>query len=390
MEPSVLVVGAGTFGTSTAFHLASSYKDASRVSIIDRSPSPPKPAASIDINRIIRTDYPNSLYCNLACEAIHAWFWSYELGPFFHKTGWVMLDEKGSDLSERVLKVFKDRGSTQTEDVPLDKLDERWDVLKGTDIEGFENAYWNPEAGWCDAAGATASFMKAAEKRGVKRIMGDVKELILDPNSGRIEGVRTADGQQLTADRIVLATGAWTSSMLSPVEDSLGIPEPDRVEQQAQATGRVSAYYKMSDKELEQLSTSKMPVVMYGMQGEVIPPSAENKLLKYNNSETTFINTITTKSGHKISVPRSDRSQNIVSEQLKQETEAVMTSKVLPRFASNKQADHWRVCWDALTPTEDWLLCKHPHPQLSNLYLAVGGSFHSYKFVKSQAFKPLV
>lgn len=79
-EPTVLIIGAGTFGTSTAFHLANTYKDASRVTVVDRSTSPPKPAASIDVNRIIRTDYPSKLYCDLANEAIHSWFWSLELG----------------------------------------------------------------------------------------------------------------------------------------------------------------------------------------------------------------------------------------------------------------------------------------------------------------------
>lgn len=381
MEPSVLIVGAGTFGTSTAYHLALSYKDASRVTVIDQSPSPPKLAASIDINRIIRTDYPSPLYCQLAFEAIHAWFWSLELGPFFHKSGWIFMDEKGSNLSERVLKVFEDRGSHQTEDVPLGNLDERWGILKGTEISGFQNAYWNPEAGWCDAAGATASYMKAAEKRGVQRVTGHVTKLLLDTDSGQIKGVQTADGQHLTADKILLAAGAWTSSMLSPIEDSLDIPEQDRVERQVQATGRVTAFYKMSDEEVEQLSKSKMPVVVYGRQGEVIPPSSENKLLKYNNSKTMFTNTITTKSQRKISIPPTDQSQYSVPEKLKRETEAIMTSRVMPDFPRGKQADYWRICWDAQTPTDDWLLCKHPHSQLSNLYLAVGGSFHSYKFV---------
>ena len=384
MDPSVLIVGAGTFGTSTAYHLAQSYKDASQVTVIDQSPSPPKLAASIDVNRIIRTDYPNPLYCQLAFEAIHAWFWSLELGPFFHKSGWIMMDEKGSNLSKRVRKVFEDRGSHQTEDVPLDKLDEKSEILKGTETKGFQNAYWNPEAGWCDAAGATASYMEAAEKRGVKRVTGHVTKLVLDTDSGRIKGVRTEDGQDLTADKIVLATGAWTSSMLSPIEDSLGIPEQDRVERQVQATGRVTAYYKMSDEAVEQLSKSKMPIVVYGRQGEVIPPSSENKLLKYNDSKTSFTNTLTTKSGKKISVPPPDRSQNLVPEKLKRETDAIMMSKVMPEFARGKQAEYWRICYDAQTPTNDWLVCKHPHSKLSNLYLAVGGSFHSYKFVNPE------
>lgn len=349
MEPSVLIVGAGTFGTSTAYHLAQSYKDPSRVSVLDSSPSPPKLAASIDINRIIRTDYPSPLYCNLAFEAIHAWFWSLELGKFFHRVGWLMLDERGSDLSERILKVFKDRGSTQTEDVPLDELGERWDILRSTETSGFQSAYFNPEAGWCDAAKATATFMETAEKRGVKRVIGHVTELLLDTNSGRIGGVRTADGQHLTADKIVLATGAWTSSLLYPIEDLLDIPEQDRVERQIQASGKVSAYYKISEKEAEQLWKPKMPVVVYGFsQGEVIPPSSENKLLKYNSSRV-FTNTITTKSGRKISMPPLDQSQDLVPEKVKRETEAALTSRVMPEFTRGKQADHWRICWDAQT-----------------------------------------
>jgi sarcosine oxidase/L-pipecolate oxidase len=120
--------------------------------------------------------------------------------------------------------VFIDRGFTQTEDVPFDKLDERWDFLRGTETSEFQSAYGNPGAGWCDAARATVSFMEAAERRGVKRVVGQVTELLLDTDSGRIEGVHTVDGQHLTADRKILAAGAWSSSLLSPIEDLLGIP----------------------------------------------------------------------------------------------------------------------------------------------------------------------
>lgn len=380
MEPSILIVGAGTFGTSTAYHLSLSYKDPSRVRIIDQAPSPPEPAAAIDINRIIRTDYPSRLYCNLAFEAIRAWFWSLELQRFFHRAGWLMLDENGSDLSSRILKVFKDRGSTQTEEVLLDKLAERWDILKDTDIDGFENAYWNPEAGWCDAANATANFMAAAEKRGVERLTAQATELIYESDSGRITGARTTDGQHLTADKIMLATGAWTSSLLSPLEDTLNTPSQDRIEHQVQATGRISTYYTLSDAEAAHLTRAKMPVVVYGSQGEILPPSPDN-LLKYNNSAISLTNTITTNSGTKISAPPSNRSQFLVPETLKAETEALLTSKVLPQLSQGKQAAYWRLCWDAQTPTDDWLMCAHPNPRLGNLYLAVGGSFHSYKCV---------
>lgn len=377
MEPTVLIVGGGTFGVSAAYHLAQQYKDRSKITIIDRSPSPPKPAAAIDINRVIRTDYPNPLYCDLAYEAIHPWFWSLELGPHFRKVGWLMLNEEGSDISDRINQTFRDRGSNCAEQIPLTQLEERFKGVLNADQKGFNGAYFNPEAGWVNAAGATASFMEAAMARGVRRVTADVTEVVLDAGNGRVKGVRTADGKPLTADKILLTTGAWTSALLSPVEDALNIIEDDRIERQLKATGTVSAYYKVSDEEIDRLLEANTPVVVYGGNGEVIPPSRENKLMKYSNSKTTFTNTITTASGHKISVPRPD--QYDVPEALKGETEAIMSSRILPEFARGKKPDYWRICYDAQTPTEDPLICKHPHPKLENLYLAVGGSFHSYK-----------
>jgi sarcosine oxidase/L-pipecolate oxidase len=41
----------------------------------------------------------------------------------------------------------------------------------------------------------------------------------------------------------------------------------------------------------------------------------------------------------------------------------------------------WRLCWDAITPKQHQLITRHPNPCLSNLFLAVGGSFHSWKFL---------
>ncbi|CAK4031497.1 L-pipecolate oxidase [Lecanosticta acicola] len=375
-EPSVLIVGAGVFGASTAYHLSLQYRDASKITVVDRTTAPPTLAASTDINKIIRADYSSAFYAELAYEAMDAWSQWPELKDHYHRTGWIMLDAEDSDLSDRIRKVFRDRGHDPTEDVPLRELDDHWKgIMKGTATEGFKAAYWNPEAGWCQAAAATASMMNAAISRGVKYVVGEVEELLLE--SGKVSGIRTSRGQAVTADKVVLATGAWTSSTLSPMEDKLHIAEKDRVERQATAAAVGVVHYKMSAAEMEKLS--EMPVVVYGEHGEVIPPPKENNLLKYTNANT-FTSMTTTPSGHKISVPPR-RDQHIVPEALKRETEAVMSSRVMPTFAQGKTPEYWRLCWDARTPTQDWLLTQHPHPQLSNLYLATGGSFHSYKFL---------
>ena len=375
-QGSIVIIGAGVFGASTAYHLSLQWANPSLITIIDRTTTPPAPAASNDINKIIRADYSSPFYCELAYEAMESWSTWPELKPYYHRTGWIMLDSEDSDLSDRIRKGFRDRGHDPTQDVPLHELNERWKgILKGTHTAGYKNAYLNPEAGWCDAAAATASVMNAAIDRGVKYVIGDVSNLLY--LEGRVKGVRTTDGREIVADKLVLATGAWTSILLSSVEDVFEIAAEDRVERQASAAGVGVVHYKMSEAEMDELS--EMPVVVYGENGEVIPPPKENRLLKYTNART-FTNTITTGSGHKISVP-SDQEQSIVPEALKQETGTLMSSRVMPKYTRGKVADSWRLCWDARTPTQDWLLSQHPHPQLGNLYLAIGGSFHSYKFL---------
>lgn len=387
-EPTILIIGAGTFGTSTAYHLAhaspSSQGAASHITIVDRNPSPPTAAAAIDVNRIVRTDYAKPLYCGLANEALHGWFWSLDLQRYFHKTGWLVLDERDgkSKASAGARKVFKERGFDQTLDVDVQgEVGVRWKGLGGSDLAGFESGYFNPEAGWVEAAAATANFMRVAEEKGVRRVVGSVKELILKDGGGGVKGVRLEDGTELTADKVVLAAGAWTSSLLSPVEDRLEIAERDRIERQARATAVVSAYYKLSSEETSVLAKPKdMPIVVFGKHGEVIPPSEEQTLLKYNLSAFMITNSVATASGRTISIPTTPaKSQYEVPAAVKKEMGRALTSKLLPEYVRDKQPDYWRICWDACTPTEDLLMCQHPHQKLDNLYVAVGGTFSGYK-----------
>jgi sarcosine oxidase/L-pipecolate oxidase len=382
-EPSVLIVGAGTFGTSTAYHLSHQYKDPSRITIIDRwepmAALSEKQAAAIDTNRIIRTDYESPMYCNLANEAIHPWFWNMAVQGHFHKTGWTVLDKKNGDFGEKVRKTFVERGGDYTRPVNVDEL-KKYEVLK--DLCGgaeMGKGYFNPEAGWCDAERATIAFLRVATNNGVKRVTGEVRELILDVSHQRMAGVHTASGQTYTADKIVLATGAWTSALLSPIEDALHILEEDRIERQITAVGRLSAYYSMSEIETQSIIDSKMPVVVIGGQVDIIPPSQPNRTLKINDLQTEVVHSVATRSGSTITVPpRMDQAS--VPEDLRIKSAEIMR-KAMPHFTSTNSPSRWRVCFDAVTPTEDWLLCSHPHESLGNVVVATGGSFHSYKFM---------
>jgi sarcosine oxidase/L-pipecolate oxidase len=405
-EPRTLILGAGTFGTSLAAHLSKHYQDPSLIILLDRwdpdddTNAPPTDndddvgasqlhahahahAAAVDINRIIRTDYASPLYASLAREAAHFWFWGVAVQGHFHKTGWVVLEEgkeeEGEGFGAGVQKAgagsgqYAGKGST----VDAASIVERNAVLAGIDASRFRGAYANPEAGWVDSARATAAFLRTAQSRGVQRATGDVVELLLDEQKCGLRGVRTRDGRVFEAERVVLAAGAWTSSLLSPVEDTLHIREADRVERQLTAVGRVSAYYPLSARETADMVAAADPVVVVGDAVDVIPPYYSNRTLKLNDLRTEFVHRLTTPSGSQISVP-SPRRQRDVPRKLRAHSERVLRA-ALPQWTEARKPARWRICWDAVTPTEDWLMCRHPDARLANLYIAAGGSFHSYK-----------
>lgn len=380
-----MIIGAGTFGTSLAVHASKAYRDASRITIVDRwSPDGPvqdKNAAAIDINRIIRTDYTSPLYCNLANEAIHFWFWGMEVQGHFHKAGWTVFD--GSDQSQEfrsgVRKTFEERGSNVIKEVNAKDLVQTHDVLKGLDTSKLGTGYFNPEAGWVDAASATKAYLRIAESQGVKRLTGEVEAILMRDGEQGSSGVRLQDGTILRADKVIIAAGAWTSSLLSPLEDELNIADKHRVERQVTAVGRLSAYYDLNEKEATHMMETKLPVVVIGGEVDIIPPYHHLPALKVNDIKTEFTNTITTASGRRITAP-SKRSQMQVPTKLIQESRKVIESN-MPAWTKERSPDRWRICYDAVTPTEDWVLSQHPDDRLKNVYIAVGGSFHSYKFM---------
>ncbi|RYP65199.1 hypothetical protein DL769_006389 [Monosporascus sp. CRB-8-3] len=63
------------------------------VTVLDRFDAPFKDSAATDLNKVVRTDYPNQLYTKLGLEAMHVWEDPSEDSIFrgmYRKTGWIM------------------------------------------------------------------------------------------------------------------------------------------------------------------------------------------------------------------------------------------------------------------------------------------------------------
>src|SRR5436190_6485014 len=119
MDCDILIVGAGVFGASTAYHLALTYPDPSRITILDVCPYPPPRAASTDISKIIRADYTNPFYMELAYEAMDAWgSWPiFAQADVFHRTGWVVFEGRESDQAQLIRSNFR---ASSREDTTVD------------------------------------------------------------------------------------------------------------------------------------------------------------------------------------------------------------------------------------------------------------------------------
>jgi sarcosine oxidase/L-pipecolate oxidase len=212
----------------------------SHVILVDSAPFPNPRAASHDINKIIRDDYPDPAYMRLMLEAMPLWRNSPLYSPFYHQTGVLRADP--SDFSERCFATYNELGAdTPATWISVDEARKRWNgVFATADFEGVEKVMWNPHAGWAAAAKALTAVIQAAVDRGVDYRSNGVEKLLFD-GSGRCTGARLRDGSEITANSTLVCAGASTAELLfrsNPWSKSL------QAGSRATSTGAVSFYAK--------------------------------------------------------------------------------------------------------------------------------------------------
>jgi sarcosine oxidase/L-pipecolate oxidase len=131
-------------------------------------------------------------------------------------------------------------------------------------MTGFRSAYVNPEAGWADAGTAVKVMIGESMKAGVEYRVGKAVDIV-HGGQNVVKGVKLAGGEVIEADKVILATGAWTSSLMSGIEHELNLAFEERVESQLTAAAVCVAHYQLSKEEMELYT--KMPVIVYGEKG---------------------------------------------------------------------------------------------------------------------------
>lgn len=213
-KSSYLIVGAGVFGASTAYHLIKKYPDAS-VTLVDRDAvdAENRVAASWDWNKVVRADYDDFTYCQLALEAQDIFKTDPLWKPYFHQTGvyWICR----SDYAQNVIDHHKKLG--RLDDIialPISEARKMFGgIFEDADYTGAKEVLLNRASGWAAAGDCLRAVTGEALRLGVKYVTGDVSSLQFD-RRGSCTGIRTAAGEILNADHTILSTGAYTPKLL--------------------------------------------------------------------------------------------------------------------------------------------------------------------------------
>lgn len=246
---SYLIIGAGNFGAGTALSLIQR-QGTSKVTLIDTTQFPNPRAASHDVNKIVRDDYPDKLYMRMLKRAMPMWRNHDLYKQWYHEVG--MLRADPSNFGAESISSYKALGiENSSHFLPVEEVRKRWNgVFATANFDGLDKILYNPSVGFAEADKALGAVIQQAVNLGVGYVVGAMSRLSFGRN-GECVGVTLESGETLHADKILLATGARTASLLvqsAPQRSQL------HAGNRVLATGAITFWAKVQGSQKEKLS----------------------------------------------------------------------------------------------------------------------------------------
>jgi glycine/D-amino acid oxidase-like deaminating enzyme len=208
----VIVVGAGINGVTAAIELR---KRSHEVVMVDPGPLPHALAASTDISKAVRAAYgTDEDYTALAERSIKLWRqWNEEFSTkLYHEVGVMFVRRRKiepGDFEYESLKLLEKRGLKVVRmDTP-----QLWKGFPAWNSELYRDGLFEIEAGYAESGRAVAMLIKRAQSAGIK-LCERAKFSQVDQRDRRVHGITLDGGQQIAADFVVMAAGAWTPYLL--------------------------------------------------------------------------------------------------------------------------------------------------------------------------------
>lgn len=346
----VVVVGAGVFGSWTAWELA---RCGQRVLLIDAYGPGNSRASSGGESRIIRMGYgADELYTRWAARSLVQWkelfAQAHKAPALFHETGVLWLASKSHAGLEDMTAVLT-RCGVPFESMTRSAIAQRYPQFSLADL-GF--GILETKSGVLMGRRAVAAVVDRALSLGTEYRQAHVAQPIA-AGKGRgsgLEAISTADGERISAGRFVFACGAWLGKIFPEILGSrifpsrqevffFGVPPGD-----TRFCAAALPTWLIQDDEV------------YGM------PDLESRGFKI-----AFDN-------HGQRVDPDTQTRVVLAESIGRMREYV--AKRFPALA-NAPIVESRVCQYENTSNGDFLIDRHP--EFKNVWFAGGGSGHGFK-----------
>ncbi len=201
-----IIVGAGSTGTSIAYHLASMGR---KVTVIDENA-----VASGNTGKssaLIRTHYSNQIIAKMALYSLKFFENFNSIGySGFTKTGMIFpFDDKYTKVALDNVAMLRNVGINEQEISPTDIKKFYPDV----NLDGYDYVTYEPDSGYADPVSTANSFMSKAKELGANLIL---KRHVLSVDSTRMgPEVNLKDGTKIRGEKVILATNVWTNDILA-------------------------------------------------------------------------------------------------------------------------------------------------------------------------------
>ena len=339
----VVVVGAGVFGSWTAWHLA---KRKLKVLVLDAYGAAHARASSGGETRIIRMSYAaDEIYTRWSQRSLVQWK---ELSaacgqPLFQQTGVLWL-EGADDLRLRESQATLERCGIPHEVMDNAELTKRYPQVNFDDVS---RGLLEPESGVLLARRAVQSMMEESKQENVEFL---IAQAVTPDGSGTISKLATSRCGAFSAGHFVFACGPW-----------LGKVFPELLGQRIFPT-RQEVFFFGSPPGDPRFAPPELPTWLFNNDEVYGMPDIESRGLKMARDAH----------GKRVDP---DTQSRIVSA----EGAEWARKYVARRFPALKDAPivETRVCQYENTSNGDFLIDRHP--EMPNVWLAGGGSGHGFK-----------
>jgi sarcosine oxidase / L-pipecolate oxidase len=214
---SIIIVGGGLFGLTSALEL---HRRDWRVTLIDPGTLPRPEAASTDISKVVRPDYGSDReYTEWGLQALEGWrSWNRQWQEsVYHEDGFLVLSRNEllpGSFEYKSREMLRQLGYAPTD------LQDNWEQTHpawAPDRYGF--GYLNPNGGWA-ASGRTIELLARDAREAGIEIRERTSFAGLIEKDSRVTGVIAGNGR-LEADQVLMASGAWTATLLPELHEVL-------------------------------------------------------------------------------------------------------------------------------------------------------------------------